>query len=107
MKISIKNKMDEVGITRYELAKRIGITYPTITNIYEGKTTSIKLDILESICRELNCTPNDILIMDPDIKNSVRGRTKEVLINHGIAIDSTEEIDDILKQINEHTKTSK
>lgn len=64
MKISIQKKLNEVGMTRYELAKRIGITYPTIDNIYKGNSTSIKFEILESICKELNCTPNDIFISD-------------------------------------------
>ena len=64
MKIYIKEKLKEVEMSRYELAKRIGVTYPTIDNIYKGKSTSIKLDILESICKELRCSPNDILVTE-------------------------------------------
>lgn len=64
MKISIQQKLEEKGISRYELAKRIGVTYPTITSIYRGESTSIRLDILESLCKTLDCTPNDILIFD-------------------------------------------
>ncbi len=64
MKIYIKEKLKEVEMSRYELAKRIGVTYPTIDNIYKGKSTSIKLDILESICKELKCSPNDILVTE-------------------------------------------
>lgn len=64
MKISIQKKLNEKGITRYELAKRIGITYPTVDNIYKGNSTSIKFEILESICKELNCTPNEIFTSD-------------------------------------------
>lgn len=64
MKIIIKDQLDKKGITRYELAKRIGVTYPTIDNIYKGNSTSIKLEILESICKELDCTPNDIIVSD-------------------------------------------
>lgn len=66
MKLSIQNKLKEKGISRYELAKRIGVTYPTITSIYTGESTSIKLDILEAICKELDCTPNDILKSDTE-----------------------------------------
>ena len=64
MQIDIKQKLKESGMTRYELAKRIGVTYPTIDNIYKGTSTSIKFEILESICKELNCSPIDILISD-------------------------------------------
>ena len=28
-------------MTRYELAKRIGVTYPTIDNIYKGTSTKV------------------------------------------------------------------
>ena len=64
MKIDIKNKLDEKGISRYELAQRIGVTYPTITSIYKGESTSVKFDILEAICRELDCSLDEILIFD-------------------------------------------
>ena len=64
MKINIKDKMVKMGISRYELAQRIGITYPTIDNIYKGNSSSIKLDILESICKELDCSLDEILIFD-------------------------------------------
>ena len=64
MRINIKDKMDERNISRYELAKNIGITYPTIDIIYKGNSSSIKLDILESICKELDCTLDEILIFD-------------------------------------------
>lgn len=64
MKISIQTKLKEKGMTRYELAKRIGVTYPTIDNIYKGTSTSIKFEILESICKELDCSLDEILIFD-------------------------------------------
>lgn len=66
MKISIQQKLSEKGMSRYELAKRIGVTYPTITSIYNGESTSIKFDILEAICKELDCSLDEILIFDDD-----------------------------------------
>jgi putative transcriptional regulator len=64
MKISIKKQLKAKGISRYELAKRIGVTYPTITHIYKEDSTSIHLEILEALCIELDCSPSDILISD-------------------------------------------
>ena len=64
MKINIKQKLEEKGISRYELAKNVGVTYPTIDNIYKGNSSSIKLEILESICKELDCSLDEILIFD-------------------------------------------
>lgn len=64
MKISIIKQLEQKGISRYELAKRIDVSYPTIENIYKGASTSIRFTTLEALCKELNCTPNDILIFD-------------------------------------------
>lgn len=81
MRLNIKPKLDEKNMSRYELAKLVGITYPTVDNIYKGKSTSIKLDILESICKVLECTPNDILISDDSHMNNL-------LLNHNNLINS-------------------
>jgi DNA-binding Xre family transcriptional regulator len=64
MRLNIKDKLAEKKITRYELAKRIGVSYPTITAIFNGDSTSIKLEILEALCKELECTPNDLIVSD-------------------------------------------
>lgn len=66
MKISIQQQLQAKEMTRYELARKIGVTYPTIDKIYKGDSTSIKLEILESLCKVLDCTPNDILIFKKD-----------------------------------------
>lgn len=64
MRLNIKDKLAKKEITRYELAKRIGVSYPTITAIFNGDSTSIKLEILEALCKELECTPNDLIVSD-------------------------------------------
>ena len=77
MKISIQAKLKEKNMTRYELAKRIGVTYPTIDNIYKGTSTSIKFDILEAICKELDCSPIEILTTeDPQMKHLLNYQSK-------------------------------
>lgn len=68
MKLYIKDIMDKKNITRYQLAQLMEITYPTVDNIYKGKSTSIKFDTLEKLCRILDCTPNDILLFEDDSK---------------------------------------
>ena len=79
MKINIKDILDQQNISRYELAKRIGVTYPTITSIYKGETSSIKLEILEAICKELDCIPDDILICDDEyLRNQQLERVKRL-----------------------------
>lgn len=78
MKLSVKNKMDELGITRYQMTQLADITYPTMNNIYFGESTSIKLEILEKICEVLHCTPNDILVSDiPEMNIRMHPDNKE------------------------------
>ena len=82
MKINIQQKLKENNMSRYELAKRIGVTYPTIDNIYKGISTSIKFEILESICKELNCSPIDILVSDdPQMQRLITYASKTNNIN--------------------------
>ena len=55
-----------------------GVTYPTIDNIYKGTSTSIKFEILESICKELSCSLDEILVFDgADLKEQ---QAKRLLI---------------------------
>nr|WP_320118200.1 helix-turn-helix transcriptional regulator [uncultured Marinifilum sp.] len=44
-----------------ELAVRIGITVANLSILKSGKAKAIRFSTLEAICRELNCTPGDIL----------------------------------------------
>lgn len=64
MRLNIKDKMKEKNLNRHQLSMLINVGYPTINAIYNGRTTSINFEILESICRVLECTPNDIIISD-------------------------------------------
>jgi len=89
MKISIQEKLKEKGMTRYELAKRIGVTYPTIDNIYKGTSTSIKFDILENICKELDCLLEEILVFDD---NNLRERQVQRLLAYSTKLDDLQNI---------------
>ena len=71
MKINITEKLLQLGISKYELTKRINTTYPTISKIYASQTSSINFQTLENLCKELHCTPNDILIPDDETVKSL------------------------------------
>lgn len=44
-----------------ELAERIGITPANLSVLKNGRAKAVRFSTLESICRELNCQPGDIL----------------------------------------------
>ena len=49
-----------------ELAERIGLTQANLSILKTGKAKAIRLTTLDAICRELDCTPGDILEYKPD-----------------------------------------
>ena len=49
-----------------ELAERIGLTQANLSILKTGKAKAIRLNTLNAICRELNCTPGDLLEYRPD-----------------------------------------
>lgn len=48
-------------MTSAELAEKIGITQANLSVLKTGKAKAIRFSTLESICRELDCQPGDIL----------------------------------------------
>ena len=53
-----------------ELAERIGLTQANFSILKTGKAKAIRLSTLDAICRELQCTPGDILEYKPDENNN-------------------------------------
>lgn len=108
MYIDIKSKMKEKGLNRSQLAKLVQIGYPAINAIYDSKTTRISFDVLEALCRVLECTPNDILIFETEetIKH-----TKNILSQHGIDLDGSKEseqsLDEIVEKLTAYIKNAK
>lgn len=66
IKLTLDKALQELGISRYELAKRTGIQYQIIDNYYKNKVMRFDRRILEKICVALNCTITDILVYEAD-----------------------------------------
>jgi len=49
-----------------ELSNRIGISITNLSLLKTGKVKGIRFSTLEAICRELECTPGDILEYIPE-----------------------------------------
>lgn len=69
MKINIDEILKQQNKTRYWLSKKINFTYPNLMRLCNNQTESIRFEVLENICKALNCTPNDILIIEKDFMN--------------------------------------
>ena len=53
--------MSQRKISLNELSKRVGLTTVNLSILKTGKAKGVRFSTLESICRELDCQPGDIL----------------------------------------------
>jgi putative transcriptional regulator len=58
--------MVQKKMTLTELSNRIGISITNLSLLKTGKVKGIRFSTLDSICRELECQPGDILEYIPD-----------------------------------------
>ena len=63
--ITLNRMLQERGMTLSELAGRIDITLANLSILKTGKARAIRFSTLDAICRELQCTPGDLLGYDP------------------------------------------
>lgn len=49
-----------------ELSKKIGITEANLSILKNNKAKAIRFSTLNSLCRELNCTPGELIEYIPD-----------------------------------------
>ena len=64
LKLRIHQILKEQNKTAYWLAKRIGMSQNNMGKICNGETTTIRFDTIEKICKELNCSINDLFETD-------------------------------------------
>ncbi len=95
MKLNIKSKVDKLDISKNKLAQQLGISYPTMLDMYNGESTSIKFETLEKLCNILQCTPNDILIFDSKQENISKSTDfLPPFADHGITASFLKDIQD-------------
>ena len=56
-------------ISSKELACKVNINQVNMSLLKRGKIKSLRLDLLNSICKHLNCQPRDILEYIPDFED--------------------------------------
>lgn len=59
--VNLDVMMAKRKISLGELADRVGITIANLSVLKNNKAKAIRFSTLESICRELDCQPSDIL----------------------------------------------
>jgi putative transcriptional regulator len=59
--VNLDIMMSKRKISLKELSKRVGLTTVNLSLLKTGKAKGVRFNTLESICRELECQPGDIL----------------------------------------------
>ena len=68
IRVNLDVMMARRKISGGELAERVGITPANLSILKTGKAKAIRLSTLDAICRELQCSPGDILEYREDWK---------------------------------------
>ena len=67
--MAVRILLDRVLVERRmslaELADRVGLTVANLTVLKSGKARAIRVTTIDSLCRELDCQPGDLLSFDP------------------------------------------
>ena len=59
--INLDRVMLERRISLTELAERVDLTLANLSILKTNKARAVRFSTLESLCRELNCQPGDLL----------------------------------------------
>lgn len=61
IKLILDKTLEELEVSRYELAKRTGINYQIIDNYYKNKVKRYDSYVLDRICEALDCPIDKII----------------------------------------------
>ncbi|MBE6783991.1 MAG: helix-turn-helix transcriptional regulator [Ruminococcaceae bacterium] len=64
IKMNVQNLLNEKKKTRYWLVKEMQTTYKTVNKICDNTLTGLQLETIEKLCEILDCTPNDLFMID-------------------------------------------
>ena len=65
VRIRLDRMLVERRMSLTELADRVGLTVANLTILRSGKARAVRLSTLDSLCRELDCQPGDLLAYEP------------------------------------------
>jgi len=66
IKVNLDLMLVKRGMKLSELAEAVDISLPNLSILKTNKAKAIRFTTLESICRELQCQPGDLLEYIPD-----------------------------------------
>lgn len=62
--MNVQKLLDNKGKTRYWLVKEMQTTYKTVNKLCDNTLTGLQLETIEKLCDILECTPDDLFIIE-------------------------------------------
>ena len=59
--VHLDGLLAERGMTLTELAERVGVTVVNLSVLKNNRARAVRFSTLAALCRELDCTPGDLL----------------------------------------------
>lgn len=67
--MAVRVRLDRMLLARRmslgELSDRVGVTITNLNLLKSGEARAIRFTTLDALCRELDCTPGDLLDYEP------------------------------------------
>lgn len=67
IKLNVLPLLEQRGKTKYWLYKQLGMSYQNFKKMIDNQTKSIRYERIETLCLLLECTPNDLFLIDLDV----------------------------------------
>lgn len=64
VKLNALKLLEEKGKTKYWLYKQMGMSYQNFNKMINNETKSIQYENIDALCQILECTPNELLIIE-------------------------------------------
>ena len=64
IKLNILSLLEKKGKSKYWLYKQLGMSYQNFNKMVKNETSSIQIARIEILCQLLDCTPNELFIID-------------------------------------------
>lgn len=62
--MNVLSLLEARGKSKYWLYKQLGMSYQNFSRMVNNQTKSIRYDNIEAMCLLLNCTPNELFVID-------------------------------------------
>ena len=64
--LNVLKLLEKHGKTKYWLYKQLGMSYQNFNRMVNNETRSLRYENLETLCRLLECTPNELFLITDD-----------------------------------------